>query len=211
MSTQPIITIASPGAGKKGRSFSATLLCFAVCDRLRSTGDVKNNTRPIFLEFICAENTYRAFSMNLRMGEVAVREHPTVRYQLLKSEGYTWAPPQKSQGYVRQAVYLGYLYDRDPGSVDHQTVRLAIQPPMGSNYATYLHAALETRTRSPLLSDPAFKIFLFDELLKREVAFVIKSEYMATAGYMDPIGIFCSQATIENHLSEIIRSYYERD
>lgn len=115
-----LLTIASDGAApskrnryRKTRAFSCTLLrCVAWPAFKPSPGKGSVVFRPIFLDYCGTESEHRAFTANLRMGKVAsITDREAV--ELLRSEPYRYAPPQRCDAGVRQIVYLPEVFDLD--------------------------------------------------------------------------------------------------
>lgn len=97
---------------RKSRAFQCLLLRAVLWTNYR---DNKRWMRPIFLDFCGTESQHRAFVANLRCGRVAVcgAGSRDEGFELLRSEAYVYAPPQKCDADVRQVVYMPALFDID--------------------------------------------------------------------------------------------------
>lgn len=126
-----------PKAGKKGRSFAATLLAYATADALWPGGETGGDktTRPVWIMYAAGEGEVRPFTANLRLGRAAEipegasysrRKSPSV--ELLKSAGYAFSTQRFAEGSVVTA-YLPDLVRLDPGMVDPSGIRFVMLPP----------------------------------------------------------------------------------
>lgn len=112
------MTIAEDGAvtnkrnrWRKTRGFSCTLLRAVSWPMFKPAGDKAGKfLRPVFLDFCGTESEHRAFVANLRCGRPAQVSEREV-YELLKSEPYAYAPPQRCVAGVRQVVYYPEVFD----------------------------------------------------------------------------------------------------
>lgn len=134
----PLLSIAEDGSAPsrrnrafKTRAFSVTLLrCLSWPAYRHGTGKSYGATlRPIFLDFCGSESEHRAFVANLRMGRAAKIGDSSETLELLRSEPYTYAPPQRCAAGIRQIVYYGDLFDLEPKTPSQDTVEVAVMPP----------------------------------------------------------------------------------
>ena len=134
----PLLSIAEDGSTPsrrfrafKTRAFSVTLLrCLSWPAYRHGTGKSYGATlRPVFLDFCGSESEHRAFVANLRMGRAAKIGDSSETLELLRSEPYTYAPPQRSAAGIRQIVYYGDLFDLEPKTPSQDTVEVAVMPP----------------------------------------------------------------------------------
>lgn len=113
----------------KTRAFSCTLLR-SVCWPSYKSGTGKSSTlRPIFLDYCGTESEHRAFTANLRMGRVASLDGDRAHIELLRSDPYVYAPPQRCEAGIRQIVYLPELFDLDPKQTNSETLAVVVMPP----------------------------------------------------------------------------------
>ncbi|TXH54288.1 MAG: hypothetical protein E6Q97_11340 [Desulfurellales bacterium] len=135
----PILRIAEDGSvpskrlrvQKKTRAFSCTLLR-SVCWPSYKSGTGKSFTatlRPIFLDYCGTESEHRAFTANLRTGRVASLDGDRTHIELLRSDPYVYAPPQRCEAGIRQIVYLPELFDLDPKQTNSETIAVVVMPP----------------------------------------------------------------------------------
>ena len=113
---------------KKGRSFGATLLASAACNRLWDAGD-SDAQRPVFAVFGGTDAEMGPFEANLREGRPCGPEKgsATSRLEFLRSAGYEWTRQRNEEGVVLTA-YLPDVFAHDPGFVDPKFVRFAVLP-----------------------------------------------------------------------------------
>lgn len=140
----PLLTIAANGGAitwrnryRKTRAFQCTLLRAVSWPGYRSsTGKNNNALRPVFIDFCGSESEHRAFTANLRCGNIASMgdgNSPTT-FELLRSEPYFYASAQKCDAGIRQIVYLPEVWDLDARSMP-DPIYMAVMPPcalMGS-------------------------------------------------------------------------------
>jgi hypothetical protein len=134
----PLLRIAEDGSApskrhrvQKTRAFSCTLLR-SVCWPSYKSGTGKSfvaTLRPIFLDYCGTESEHRAFTANLRMGRVASLDGDRTHIELLRSDPYVYAPPQRCEAGIRQIVYLPELFDLDPKQTNGETLAVVVMPP----------------------------------------------------------------------------------
>ncbi len=131
----PLLTIASDGAAptkrnrhRKTRAFQCTLLRCVTWTKYRpSAGTHGKVLRPIFLDYCGTESEHRAFTANLRAGRPAsLSDREAI--ELLRSEPYVYAPPQRCAAGVRQVVYYPEVFDLDC-KAQRDDVWLCAMPP----------------------------------------------------------------------------------
>lgn len=134
----PVLRIAEDGSApskrhrvQKTRAFSCTLLR-SVCWPSYKSGTGKSfvaTLRPVFLDYCGTESEHRAFTANLRTGRVASLDGDRTHIELLRSDPYVYAPPQRCEAGIRQIVYLPELFDLDPKQTNSETIAVVVMPP----------------------------------------------------------------------------------
>lgn len=84
--------------------------------------------RPIFLDYCGTESEHRAFTANLRTGRPASISEGSTGIELLRSEPYLYAPPQRCEAGVRQIVYYPELFDVEC-KAQKDDIWLCVMPP----------------------------------------------------------------------------------
>jgi hypothetical protein len=84
--------------------------------------------RPIFLDYCGTESEHRAFTANLRMGRPASISEGSTGIELLRSEPYLYAPPQRCDAGIRQIVYFPELFDVEC-KAQREDIQLCVMPP----------------------------------------------------------------------------------
>ena len=124
-----------PVQGKKGRTFSASLLAYVTADALWEGGEKGDGVRPVFMMVAASEGQAGPFVANLRLGRKAIigeqqsysrSKKPTL--ECLKSAGYSFSSQRHPEGVVVTA-YLPGLIHTDPGMVDPTGIRFVCLPP----------------------------------------------------------------------------------
>lgn len=119
--------------GKKGRSFSAELLCFVTADHLWDGGRTNSSAlRPVVMVIAGSDAQMGPFVANLRGGRKAVesssyRSRGDRRFELLRSAGYAFAWQRFPEGAVVTA-YLPDLIRLDPGMVNPAGAKFLLLP-----------------------------------------------------------------------------------
>jgi hypothetical protein len=132
----PLLTIAQDGSApsrrnrwRKTRAFQCTLLrCVSWPAYRCGTGKGSVLLRPIFLDYCGTESEHRAFTANLRMGRPASISEGSTGIELLRSEPYLYAPPQRCDAGVRQIVYFPELFDVEC-KAQKDDIWLCVMPP----------------------------------------------------------------------------------
>jgi hypothetical protein len=129
---------ARQGAKKpKTRSFTAVLLSFVTADLLWEGGQASaNEKRPVYLSVAQTDAAMRPFLANLLAGQKAeiLGRHSGYddaggnKLRLLKSAGYRTAV-QRFNGTTIVHIWLGELFDLEPGMVDDEMCRFISAPP----------------------------------------------------------------------------------
>lgn len=131
----PLLTIAQDGSApsrrnrwRKTRAFQCTLLrCVSWPAFKCGTGKGSVLLRPVFLDYCGTESEHRAFTANLRMGRAAsLTDREGI--ELLRSEPYLYAPPQRCEAGVRQIVYYPELFDVEC-KAQRDEIWLCVMPP----------------------------------------------------------------------------------
>jgi hypothetical protein len=131
----PLLTISADGSTpsrrnrhRKTRAFQCTLLrCVTWTKYKPSAGTHGKILRPIFLDYCGTESEHRAFTANLRAGRpAALSDRESI--ELLRSEPYVYAPPQRCAAGIRQIVYYPEVFDLDC-KAQRDDVWLCAMPP----------------------------------------------------------------------------------
>ena len=132
----PLLTIAQDGSApsrrnrwRKTRAFQCTLLrCVSWPAYRCGTGKSNVLLRPIFLDYCGTESEHRAFTANLRMGRPASISEGSTGIELMRSEPYLYAPPQRCDAGIRQIVYFPELFDVEC-KAQREDIWLCVMPP----------------------------------------------------------------------------------
>lgn len=111
---------------RKTRAFSMTLLRAVTWTSLNKTAK-PGYLRPAFLDICGTESEHRAFIANLREGRPA-KLSDREAFELLRSEPYCYAPPQRCEAGIRQIIYLPDLFDVETKSM-RDPLQVIVMPP----------------------------------------------------------------------------------
>jgi len=148
---------------RKGRSFSAFLLCAVYADRAWVQSDAKTK-RPVYATFAGSEAQIQAFEANLREGRPCAPARSMYssanvweRMEFLRGAGYEWRRQRTPDG-VTLSAFLPSVIAHEPGFIQGDTARFVVLPSQA--WADAQRAAIGERAIDDAMAhiDRAFNI-----------------------------------------------------